>query len=112
MSDTIQLVCEGFSDDTFSVEGPAISESHDNCASGKPIAFKISVSATDGLFVVGQYGKRSAGWSVAVEPIDEDFPDWPMRIERGERGYSPRLVIDAPTGVKVERAKRAKAETP
>lgn len=33
---------------------------------------------------------------------DVPIPEWPIRIERSEAGYSPRLVIEAPDDVTVK----------
>jgi len=91
---------EGFSDDTFgeTTRGPE----HDNCASMKPIIFKVwSESAKDGLFVTGQYCPGpSTGWMIGISRLSDDdsrpIPNWPMRFEHGEKPYSPSLVIEAP----------------
>lgn len=43
-------------------------------------------------------------WSFAVGQVDEavPLPDWPVRLKwPGGRGYSTRLEIDVPEGVKV-----------
>ena len=108
MSETVTLKCEGSSDDTFGVYGAGPDDDFDNCASGEPIVFKVS-HGDDAFFVVGQYGARSGGWCIGVEPCDEPderhIPDWPMRFERSDREYSPRLVITAPRGVKVKHVK-------
>ncbi len=95
---------EGHSDDTFG-EYNVTNEDHDNCANGKPIWFLVK-AGDDELFVVGQYCPFDAtGWMIGVAKSDEDdeapMPDWPMRFERSSRGYSPRLVIEAPDDVKV-----------
>ena len=38
-----------------------------------------------------------------IQPMEEDeaIPKWPMHFEMSDRGYSPRLVIEAPEGVKL-----------
>ena len=97
----------GYSDDTFGEYG-VTNEDYDNCASGKPIAFKVwSASAQDGLVVVGQYCPGPCtGWLIGVARADEDddkyLPAWPMRFERGDRSYAPTLVIEAPDDASVE----------
>jgi hypothetical protein len=59
--------------------------------------------------VFGQYCPGAAdGWLIGVarcDPNNDDdqhMPDWPMRFERGERSYSPSLVIEAPDGCTVQ----------
>ena len=44
-------------------------------------------------------------WSFAVGQVDEDIPlpDWPIRIEQHEKGYSTALIIECPDDVKVFR---------
>lgn len=99
---------EGYSDDTFG-EYAHTNDDFDNCASGKPIDWLVTVPGQDlGLVVTGQYGRRDdvAGWQIAVgsydpEHADTALPEWPMRFVRGERDYSPALIIEAPDGVKV-----------
>lgn len=102
------LIFHGNSDDTFGEYGRT-NEDHDNCASGKPIRFRVA--AADGaLFVVGQYSPGNSGaWLVGVEPVDEEeapMPAWPMRMRRPateprECPYSPTLEIDAPADATV-----------
>jgi hypothetical protein len=94
---------EGHSDDTFGEYG-RVNEDYDNCASGKPIVFKVTAPDGDGLHVVGQYAVGAVGcWSVGVQPLDEDtpIPTWPMRFVLAERGYSPALIIEAPDHVTI-----------
>ena len=106
-----QLRFEGYSDDTFG-EVEHFKDDYDNCASGDPIRYLVSVTNDDGvvqaIVVTGQHGQNSAGWSIAVENFDPtfndaDFPRWPMRIEpqNFRNGFQPSLVIDAPDGVTI-----------
>ena len=93
---------EGASDDTFG-ETHEFRDDYDNCASGRPIRYLVS-AGSESLLVVGQYCPEPAtGWLIGVARADEDddrpLPSWPMRIEHGERPYTPRLVIEAPDGV-------------
>ena len=92
---------EGFSDDTFG-EYAHTNDDYDNCASGKPIVWLVQ-AGSEKLLVSGQYAPGSAtGWLIGVAPHDDDdnpLPQWPMRLERGDRPYSPALVIEAPEGV-------------
>lgn len=110
MSGTMRLTFEGYSDDTFFCQGSGagrrISVDHDNCANGKPIFMRVDGSGGS-LVVRGQYAEGPCGgWSIAIAPADhgaDEFhiPQWPMRMERSDREYSPRLVIDAPADVRV-----------
>lgn len=103
-----RLIFQGYSDDTFSCEGPGIDVDRDTCGSGKPVAMVVK-SGNRGLIVVGQYAPNNChGWLIGVSP-NNDFslkeahiPEWPIRIERSEREYSPMLVIEAPDDVQVE----------
>jgi hypothetical protein len=97
---------EGCSDDTFGEYG-VTNEDHDNCASGKPIEFLVK-AGEEALVVRGQYCPgKCGGWLVGVahwERTDADehhLPDWAMRFERGERPYSPALIIEAPDDVEI-----------
>lgn len=102
---TIRLVCEGSSDDTFGVYGGGLDADHDNCANGKPIAFRVR-AGDESLIVVGQYAPgECAGWLIGIAPDGEDdtpIPQWRMWFERSDRAYSPALVIEAPLGATVE----------
>jgi hypothetical protein len=103
MSDVLHF--EGGSDDTFG-EYNTLSDDYDNCASGKPIRWLVTAPDGESLIVFGQFCPNPAmGWMIGVARADEDddtaLPKWPMRFERGEREYSPRLVIEAPDGVKI-----------
>ena len=98
----MKLKFEGCSDDTFG-EYKSLNDDWDNCASGKPIQWVVIAPNGDSLIVVGQYCPGAAtGWLIGVTRADEDddkpLPDWPMYFERGEREYSPALIIDAPEG--------------
>lgn len=100
---------EGYSDDTFGEQ--VTGEDYDNCASGKPIIFKVwSESEKDGLYVVGHYCPGPlTGWMIGVGRLNEDddyhMPKWSIRTvsdyDKG-RPYSPQLIIDAPDDVTVE----------
>lgn len=107
---------EGHSDDTFGEYGH-FNEDRDNCASGSPHVFKVEGLSKDGtrsgLHVWGLYDpalcpkSTPACWIIGIQQLEEDLalPDWPMRWEITERGYSPVLVIDAPEGVTLEYAR-------
>lgn len=92
----------GHSDDTF---GSNV-EDHDNCASGKPIVYRLS-HGDDSVLVWGQYAPDETDkpcWVVGISPdeapdrVEKAIPLWPMRFERSDREYSAALVIEAPDG--------------
>lgn len=96
------MIFGGSSDDTFG-EITARGDDYDNCGSGAPIEWLIQDPPTgDAMLVVGQYCPSAAGgWLVGVaRPAfvadDEHLPDWPVRIVRSDRTYSPALEIDVP----------------
>ncbi|MGE5523426.1 MAG: hypothetical protein ACM3SS_06915 [Rhodospirillaceae bacterium] len=98
-----QLRFEGCSDDTFG-EVAHFRDDFDNCASGEPVEYLVTAPDGDSLLVVGQYCPGGAtGWLIGVAHADDDdekpLPAWPMRVDRGDRPYSPALIIEAPEGV-------------
>lgn len=105
------LIFHGYSDDTFGEYGRT-NDDHDNCASGKPMRFRVA-DGSDSLIVVGWYADGpTAGWMVGVEPDvttaddvePKPLPDWTITIRRsvaGETPYSPSLLIDAPASATV-----------
>ena len=113
---------EGSSDDTFGLTRCGDDTSHcddyDNCASGKPIEWRVwSPETDDSLIVTGQYAPgTSEGWLIGIAPAphvdgeEHNIPTWPIRFERGSREYSPRLVIEAPNDVQVDCLTRLAAE--
>ena len=113
---------EGSSDDTFGMtrngDDTRSCDDYDNCASGKPIEWRVWSPETDeGLIVVGQYAPGNAeGWLVGVAPAphvdgeEHDIPAWTIRFEAGSRPYSPRLVIEAPADVQVDCLTRIDSE--
>lgn len=102
----IPLRFEGYSDDTFACTGPGIDVDRDNCGNGEPIYMRVD-SASGSLVVRGQYADGPCGgWSIGIAPTDHGheeahIPDWPIRIIRGFREYSPVLVIETAPDVKV-----------
>lgn len=106
-----RLIFEGHSDDTFGEYGHTMQD-YDCCASGALIVFSVIVddNGIKGLRVVGQYGSTDwpdslpACWLIGVMQLDEDIaiPNWPMKFETAKSGYSPKLFIEAPDGVKVK----------
>jgi hypothetical protein len=95
----------GSSDDTFGYElgTTGTGDDHDDCATGKLMMFRVQ-SVDDGLIVVGRYSAKpgNAGtWMVGISQLAEDMslPEWPMRWEVADLGYSVMLVIEAPDDV-------------
>lgn len=86
---------EGHSDDTFGFECGATGDDYDNCASGKPIRWRVVDADGGGYLVTGQYSVDETGcWSIAVAPVDEGrAPPWPMRLS--VEGYTMVLEVDA-----------------
>lgn len=113
---------EGSSDDTFGMtrcgDNRRTCDDYDNCARGNPIEWRVwSPETDDSLIVVGQYAPGTAeGWVIGVAPAphvdgeEHHIPEWPIRFERGDREYSPRLVIEAPDDVQVDCLTRLAAE--
>lgn len=108
----MQLRFEGASDDTFG-ETLQFCDDHDNCASGRPIAYRVTAPDGQALVVVGQYAPSPCGgWLVGVstwdpESRDVPLPDWPMHLMRGRVPYSPTLLIDVPDGTTIACLSRA-----
>lgn len=103
-----KLIFEGHSDDTFGEYGYTNND-YDCCASGALIVYAVTVGA-EGMHVVGQYAGKDwpdecpACWLVGMQPLKEGvpIPNWPLKFEMADNGYSPRLIIEAPEGVRVE----------
>ena len=89
----------GYSDDTFGEWTTGID--WDNCASGKPITFKVT-AGKEALYVTGQYDRmRNGCWDVSVSQVEEDnMPSFPMRVFF--EAYSAGLEIDVPDDAAVE----------
>ena len=93
----------GCSDDTFGEYG-VTGDDVDNCGSCEPIQCVIDCGQRGRLMVIGQYSRASAGngcWMVGVSKVHEydEWPDWSVRVEYcGEVEYSPKLIVDIPTG--------------
>lgn len=69
------------------------------------MAFKLT-SGDDGLIVVGQYAPEvvhGSTWIIGVTLLEEDklLPEWHMRYETFENGYSPSLIIECPDDVEI-----------
>lgn len=102
------LKFSGSSDDTFG-EYNHFKDDADNCASGRPLVFKV-MAGDAGFYVWGLYGCKGAPgstpacWVIGTQKLDEDqaFPDWPMRYESPDGDESHILVIEAPDGVTME----------
>lgn len=91
----------GHSDDVFgcaSEKGPV----EELGAWGRVAAYRVSSESTgESLVVTGAYGVKGFAhmcWTIGVSNVDEGekLPNWPMRYETHDNGYSPVLIIDAP----------------
>lgn len=100
--------CEfsGYSDDTFG-EYHFFRDDYDNCASGRPIRYRLySESQRAGLVIWGQYCPDGCdGWLVGVAPIDPDCDDqacqramgWSVSFQpcsKNGTSYSPLLAVE------------------
>lgn len=95
----------GHSDDCFEVEGDFRGENEYNSFL-KPISVVVHDFTFDtSVIVTAEYGKRSAVWSISVEPIDEDKPMPNISIAMAKNGYSPMLVIDCSENTAVSELK-------
>jgi len=59
------------------------------------------------LIVYGVYAPeptKGAAWVIGVSMVDEGqcLPEWPMRFDTHDRGYSPMLVVEAPDDTKAK----------
>lgn len=103
-AETMTLVFQGSSDDTFGMTHSPRADDYDNCASGKPIEWLLTAPTGEQLIVFGQYCPGSTGgWLIGVARPDVDIdevamPLWPMHFERGDRAYSPALHVTVPAG--------------
>ena len=103
-----ELRFEGHSDDTFGEYG-WFREDYDCCASGAMIVFKVTDPRGNGLHVCGQYSGKQwpdampGCWLVGIQQLEEDvpLPNWPMRWEMSDAGYSPTLFVSVPIGSKM-----------
>ncbi len=107
----------GYSDDNF-----AYDEWKDGRWGGgdeigqETAAWVIEDFGNQGLQVFGTYAPKEIDggvWVVGVAPLDEDeqFPDWPMKFELHENGYSLALVIDLPDSAKIRPSKGSKPDS-
>ena len=89
----------GYSDDTFGEWTTGID--YDNCASGKPITFKVT-AGRKAVYVTGQYNRKLCGcWDVAVSQVEEgNYPDFPMQISF--EAYTAVLEMEVPDETIVE----------
>lgn len=65
--------------------------------------YSVMVAGDGGqMVVIADYTDKGV-WSIAIAPVDEDIPlpDWPMRVQLHEGGYSTQLFIDAPGKVAI-----------
>lgn len=94
---------EGHSDDTFGEYGRT-NVDDDDCGRGSIRCFEVR-SGDHVLRVLGQYAPEGTPgcWWIGIQADDDaPLPPWPMRFERGERDYSPSLVVEAPDDATVE----------
>ena len=83
----------GYSDDTFG-EYAYSNIDYDNCASGKPITFKITAGGKS-MYVTGQYSKFGDGvWDIGVSAKEDELPNWEMNLTFD--AYTPVLTIYVP----------------
>ena len=98
-----KLRFEGCSDDTFGEYG-VTGIDDDDCAEGSIRTFKVS-SGSEALFVCGQYAPEGTPgcWWIGIQTDDNyPLPPWPIRLDRGERDYSPVLIVEVPDDATVE----------
>lgn len=101
---TKTLIFRGYSDDTFGEE--TTGDDFDNCASGEPIRYLITVPGVPGgVVLVGQYAPEGCGgWLIGAAPHDPDhadlpLPPWPILLQPcADTPYSPELRIMVPDG--------------
>jgi len=101
----MKFIFQGFSDDTFG-EYNETSEDYDCCANGAMIIYQLTSPDGDAVNICGQYGGKGwpdaapGCWISGVQQVEEDrpIPNWLMRYDMGECGYSPALIIQAPEG--------------
>ena len=94
------ILIEGYSDDTFG-EYETTTIDHDDCGVGSIRIYRIIDPEGVGLDICGQYNPKGTPgyWRINVQVDETDsLPDWPISIKRGERSYSPALIVDAPEG--------------
>lgn len=89
----------GSSDDTFGEWTTGVD--WDNCASGKPITFKVTAGGHS-LYVTGQYSRlRNACWDVSVCRVREGDSCPAFSIRASFEAYSTVLEMDVPDDVRV-----------
>ena len=99
------ILIYGHSDDCLEVEGNFRGDSEYNSFL-KPISVVVhDFTFETSVIVTAEYGKRSAVWSISVEPIDEDKPMPNISIGMAKNGYSPMLVIDCSENTAVSELK-------
>lgn len=91
----------GHSDDSFGEYGLTDLD-YDNCASGKPIRFRLSAEGKS-IIITGRYNrnKGTGTWDIGVSVEDENnCPDWYIEIDL--EGYSSILKVTVPDGFVLE----------
>lgn len=94
------LVFSGYSDDTFGEWTTGMD--YDNCASMRPITFRIMDGDKVVLYVTGQYSRHHNGcWEISVcQPAEDDIPDIEMSLSF--EGYTAVLTARVPSHFRVE----------
>ena len=110
---------EGSSDDTFGMtrngDDTTSCDDYDDGGSGTLIEWRVwSPGEELGLIVSGQYERQhTVGWSIGIGQVANDnkpFPPWTIRVEPGDRVYSPRLVLEVPDDVEIDCLQRVEGE--
>lgn len=99
-----EFIFMGCSDDTFGEYG-VTQDDYDNCSSGEPIQYKLSVGDS-GLVITGCYASayvsKGDGWMIGVSNLNEDKPvDWNISLDPCFKGYKGKLVVVAPDNAKL-----------
>ena len=83
----------GCSDDLFEIKGTVPGD-------GEPDEVPVGLDDL-AMIVIAQYSLGDSGcWSIGVAPVDEDYPmpEWPVRLQENDNGYSAELIVEAPSG--------------
>jgi len=103
-----ELQFAGYSDDTFGLINDTKVD-HDNCASGKPIVFKVYRESNDkeGMFVVGQYNAipYCGAWLIGVSQLDDGMPlpAWVTDVSQAEHNeYTSIFTLCVPDDAVIE----------
>ena len=98
------LTFEGYSDDVVVIGG----DTKDEIGAYDEEASVLVGTETEGLVVRFFYapnrlpkdGPGNGGtWQARIDMLDEDVSiPWPVHVDNGESGYSPRVVVMCPAG--------------